>query len=65
MATYAAEPGPAWGWRVTIEADEADDGFRLAMWNVPPGGADERAVEALFRRVGVSESPGANTTEAK
>ncbi len=50
--TYAAQEGPAWGWRIALEEDDdADDGFRLAMWNVPPEGMDERAVEARFRRV--------------
>ena len=49
--TYAAQQGPAWGWRIALEAD-GDGGFRLAMWNVPPEGTDERAVEARFRRVG-------------
>lgn len=50
--TYAAQEGPAWGWRIALEDDDAEGGFRLAMWNVPPEGTDERAVEARFRRVG-------------
>ena len=50
--TYAAQDGPAWGWRIALEDDDAEGGFRLAMWNVPPEGTDERAVEARFRRVG-------------
>lgn len=50
--TYAAQDGPPWGWRIAIEEDAPDDGFRLVMWNVPPGGAEERAVDARFRRVG-------------
>jgi hypothetical protein len=48
--TYGADAGPAWGWRIAIDRDEGEDTFRLAMWNVPPGGADERAVEARFWR---------------
>lgn len=49
LGSYPVQEGPAWGWRIAVEED--DEGFRLAMWNVPPGGAEERAVEARFRRV--------------
>lgn len=49
--TYPVQDGPAWGWRIAIEQeDEAT--FVVAMWNVPPGEAEERAVEARFHRVG-------------
>jgi hypothetical protein len=50
--TYGADAGPAWGWRIAIDHDEDDDAFRLSMWNVPPGGTDEPAVEARLRRTG-------------
>ncbi len=52
--TYPVQDGPDWGWRIAIDHDEGDDAFRLLMWNVPPGGSDERAVEARFRRAGSS-----------
>lgn len=45
--------GPAWGWRSALAGDDDDDGgSRQAMWNVPPEGTDERAVDARFRRGG-------------
>ena len=49
--TYPVQDGPAWGWRMAIE-QEGEATFVLAMWNVPPGETEERAVEARFRRVG-------------
>lgn len=48
--TYAAQEGPAWGWRIVLVGDDPVGSFRLAMWNLPPGGTEERAVEARFRR---------------
>jgi hypothetical protein len=47
---YAAPPGPDWGWRTVIDSFAADS-FRLLMYNIRPDGAQELAVEALYRRI--------------
>lgn len=48
--SYAAPPGPDWGWRITIEPG-APDAFRLTMHNVSPRGAAALAVEAAYARL--------------
>ena len=48
--SYAAPPGPDWGWEIIIEPD-ARGGFALSMYNIPPGGEPELAVEAKYTRV--------------
>ena len=47
--SYAAPPGPDWGWRTVVEAD-AHDALRVMMFNVTPDGQEARAVEAVYRR---------------
>ena len=42
------EPYPDWGWRTVIAPEEA--GFSLRMFNIPPGGPELLAVEAVYRR---------------
>ena len=49
--SYAAPPGPDWGWRITIQPLENDQ-FKLIMHNVTPDGAAMLAVEAVFSRAG-------------
>ena len=47
--TYAAPPGPDWGWR--IDVTPAGDTLRVVMYNVWPqeqGGKEELAVEAEY-----------------
>ena len=49
--SYAAPPGPDWGWRIDLRAD--GEKLRLLMWNVWPaeqGGKEEPAVEAVYAR---------------
>ncbi len=49
--SYPAPPGPDWGWGIDI--GPGDDGtLRLIMFNIPPGGEPELAVEAIYRRSG-------------
>lgn len=48
--TYAAPPGPDWGWEILLEPDQRD-AFRLSMYNIPPEGEKELAVEAAYTRV--------------
>ena len=49
--TYAAPPGPDWGWRIDVAAD--GERLRIVMYNVWPqeqGGKEELAVEAVYER---------------
>jgi hypothetical protein len=49
--TYAAPPGPDWGWR--IDVTPGGDRLRIVMHNVWPeeqGGKEELAVEAVYGR---------------
>jgi hypothetical protein len=48
--SYAAPPGPDWGWRTVIAPGE-DGTFRLSMYNIPPGMEGIRAVDVLYRQV--------------
>jgi hypothetical protein len=47
--TYAAPPGPDWGWM--IELRPVESALEVVMFNVPPGGAPELGVRARFVRV--------------
>ena len=44
--SYPAPPGPDWGWNTVIVPTENE--LKIAMYNVPPGGQDELAVEASY-----------------
>jgi hypothetical protein len=49
--SYAAPPGPDWGWRIKLSAP--GEQLRMVMWNIAPsehGGKEELAVEAVFKR---------------
>ena len=46
--SYAAPPGPDWGWRIEITPD--DSRLRLEMFNIWPEGKEELAVEAVYAR---------------
>jgi hypothetical protein len=46
--SYAAPPGPDWGWR--IEITPGDSELRLVMVNIWPEGKEELAVEAVYVR---------------
>lgn len=47
--SYAAPPGPDWGWRITITPH--GEALRMVMHNVTPEGQEEVAVEAEYERV--------------
>jgi hypothetical protein len=48
--SYAAPPGPDWGWRIEI-ADEYGQSIRIAHFNIHPDGKEEPAVVAQYSRV--------------
>lgn len=47
--SYAAPPGPDWGWRTVITA--SDTQLRIVMYNVTPDGDEALAVDATYKRV--------------
>ncbi|MDH3498302.1 MAG: DUF1579 domain-containing protein [Gemmatimonadota bacterium] len=47
--TYAAPPGPDWGWHTVVEPRGADT-FRFAMYNITPDGEESLAVEVIYTR---------------
>jgi len=47
--TYAAPPGPDWGWRIVLGADSADE-IHILMYNITPDGQEALAVEARYDR---------------
>ena len=46
--TYAAPPGPDWGWRIEITPDEGT--LRVVMFNIWPEGKEALAVETVYTR---------------
>lgn len=46
--SYAAPPGPDWGWR--IEITPGDGELRVVMVNIWPEGKEDPAVEAVYVR---------------
>ena len=48
LGSYAAPPGPDWGWR--IEITPGDSQLRLVMVNIWPEGKEDLAVEATYTR---------------
>ena len=47
--SYAAPPGPDWGWEITIEPPE-NDAFYFRMYNITPEGEKALAVEVKYSR---------------
>jgi hypothetical protein len=45
--TYAAPPGPDWGWRIDLTT-AADRTLRLIMFNITPDGLEDLAVDATY-----------------
>jgi hypothetical protein len=48
LGSYAAPPGPDWGWRTVITP--AEESLRLVMYNITPEGQEELAVAAEYAR---------------
>jgi hypothetical protein len=50
--SYAAPPGPDWGWRIEITAAAGVDALRITMVNIwPEAKKEEAAVEAVYTRL--------------
>ena len=49
LGSYAAPPGPDWGWRISLDLSEAHT-IRLLMHNIWPDGKEEVAVDATWTR---------------
>jgi len=47
--SYAAPPGPDWGWRTVVGAG-VDGALRMVMYNGSPDGREDLAVEAVYTR---------------
>ena len=47
--SYAAPPGPDWGWRTVITPDDGR-ALRVVMYNIWPEGREDLAVEATYSR---------------
>ncbi len=47
LGSYAARPGPDWGWRTVLEAESSGVWF-LRMYNIMPGGDDMLAFEIRY-----------------
>ncbi len=50
VASYAAPPGPDWGWRIVLSA-ESETEMRITMYNITPDGNEALAVEAMYERM--------------
>jgi hypothetical protein len=47
--SYAAPPGPDWGWRIAITAN-ASGSLAIVMHNISPEGREQPAVEGQYSR---------------
>lgn len=47
--SYAAPPGPDWGWRIVISVP-SEGQLQITMYNCSPEGAEELAVQANYER---------------
>ncbi|MCB8984126.1 MAG: DUF1579 family protein [Ardenticatenaceae bacterium] len=49
LGSYAAPPGPDWGWQIDI-AQQTDDALQITMHNISPEGEAMLAVETILIR---------------
>ena len=50
LGSYAASPGPDWGWRITLEVSEHGE-LNLFMYNIWPEGQEDIGVRAVYTKV--------------
>ena len=55
--SYAAPPGPDWGWRTTL-GPGPDETLRMVMYNVTPDGEEYLAVEPSTLEPSETGKPG-------
>lgn len=48
--SYAAPPGPDWGWRIELAGGDAE--MQILMYNITPDGEEALAVDAKYNRAG-------------
>lgn len=63
LGSYAAPPGPDWGWRIVVAA-EAETGIQITMYNVSPVGNETLAVEAKYIRLAAQQADAADRLSA-
>jgi hypothetical protein len=49
LGSYAAPPGPDWGWRITLRSVSATE-FQIVMHNISPEGQEDLAVQIDYAR---------------
>lgn len=49
LGSYAAPPGPDWGWRIAIRSVSQNE-MQIVMHNISPEGQEDLAVQADFAR---------------
>ena len=49
LGSYDAGEGPRWGWRTELELRDREL-LVITMYNIPPGGAESKAVETIYTR---------------
>ncbi|HSH37719.1 MAG TPA: DUF1579 family protein [Chthoniobacterales bacterium] len=49
LGSYAAPPGPNWGWSIAIRS-VAEDELQIVMHNISPEGQQDLAVQIDYRR---------------
>ena len=49
LGSYAAPPGPDWGWRTVITPENGST-LGLVMYNITPDGQEQVAVEVTYKR---------------
>ncbi|MDZ4811297.1 MAG: DUF1579 family protein [Pseudomonadota bacterium] len=61
--SYAAPPGPDWGWRISLSMASADR-LCMQMFNIDPHGLEELAVKADYLRDAQARSLDSGSTVA-
>jgi hypothetical protein len=51
LGSYNDPPGPAWGWRIVLGSDAADE-LHVLMYNIAPDGTVYPAIETRYARRG-------------